>query len=301
MSSRMMLLVMLAPLGAAYADDRVGPPEPAASAAAPTLATPAVPSPTLPTPAVPAPAPALTLPAGAFNVALTLELEASAGKLAMPIALAPDLGYGVTRDLTLALVHSKYALTGFRAAAGGSLCLASTDSGCPTIYNNVGAEAWYTLARGELAFAAVGGVHAVDLDRSLVVVKAGARARHAIGKLAVTTQPSVLIAVNQRTDAMGARLNKDLIYVPVLVTYRVAPPLVLGLATGLKGPISGFGDAWQVPLGVTAQYAITPKLGVGASWVFGQLIGGATNPPAPAPAVKGPDLRGVQAWATYTM
>ena len=77
--------------------------------------------------------------------------------------------------------------------------------------------------------------------------------------------------------------------------------IALGLGTGIKGPLSGFGDAWQIPLGFLVQYTVSPALGCGASWVFGQLLGGATNPPDPAPAVKGPDLRGVQVWASYTL
>ena len=247
------------------------------------------------------PPPGLTLPSRALNVAITVELDASADKVAKPLSIAPDIGYGVTGDLTLSLVHSKFALTGFRAVAGGGVCLSGSDAGCVAVYNNVGAEASYSLARGALAVAGVAGLHAVDLDGSLLATKLGAKARYTAGKFALTTLPSVLVAITHRTDAMGARLNKDVLYVPVQATYRIARPLVLGIGTGIKGPISGFGDAWQIPVGVTSVYAFDAKLAVGASWFFGQLFGGATNPPEPAPAVTGLDLRGIQLWVNYAI
>jgi len=284
-----MLAMLVLPVASAGADD-ARPVEPA-------LPIVASPSPIVP----PVPRLSLTLPAGKLNVTLTLELDASEDKVAEPISIAPDLGYGVTDDLTLAVVHSKFALTGFRAVAGGGICLSGSDAGCATAYNNVGTEAAYSLARGQVAFAAVGGLHVVDLDNSLVAAKLGGRARYSRGKLALNSLPSVLIALNKRTDAMGNRLNKDILYVPVQLTYRITRPLLLGLGTGIKGPISGFGDAWQVPIGVAAVYAIDPSLAIGASWTFGQLLGGATNPPDPDPAVKGPELRGVQLWASYTI
>lgn len=305
MSIRVLLLATLIPLRVASADTPAAAPAPAEPApAAATPAAPADPTPAAaPADAAPTPPPpgALTLRAGAFQIAATFELEASANKVGKPFSLAPDLSYGVTSDLTVAVLHSKYALTGFRAAAGGALCLAGSENGCAAVYNNVGGEAWYTLARGPATAAIVAGVHAVDLDRGFYDVKLGAKARYTAGALAIITQPSVLIAASKRTDDAGARLNKDLLYVPIVATYKVAPPIALGLGTGIKGPLSGFGDAWQIPLGFLVQYTVSPALGCGASWVFGQLLGGATNPPDPAPAVKGPDLRGVQVWASYTL
>ena len=290
MPSRLPLLALLMTMpGSARADERPAP----ADAPPPIVA----PSPLV----APVPRPSLTLLAGKLNVTLTLELDASADKVAEPTSIAPDVAYGATNDLTIALVHSKFALTGFRAVAGGGVCVTGSDTGCPTLYNNVGGEAWYALARDQVAVAAVAGVHALDLDRSLLAVKIGGKARYTRGQLAINALPSILVAINKRADAMGTRLNKDILYVPLQLTYRAVRPLVLGLGSGIKGPISGFANAWQVPLGITAQYAIDAKLGVGVSWVFGQLFGGATNPPDPAPAVVGPDLRGIQLWATYTI
>jgi len=242
--------------------------------------------------------PHLTLPKGSVQVAANLEINMSADAVAKPLSLAPDVGYGLSDDLTLALVHSRYAITGLRANAGGGLCLSGSDGGCVAVYNNVGAEAAYDLGQEGLGLAAVAGFHALNLDAGLHALKIGVRVRYPAGKLAINAAPSLLIAVTKREDDAGNRLNKDTLWVPVQATYKATPEVTVGVGTGLKGPLSGFGDAWQVPLGFMVQYAFDKQLGVGASWVFGQLVGGAA--PAPAPDPTGTELRGPQLWATYT-
>jgi len=237
-------------------------------------------------------APGLTLGADTFQVALTLELETTADKVGEPISIAPDFAYGVTDDLTLSLVHSRFAVTGFRAAAGGGICV--TDEGCPTVYRNVGLESAYNLARGELAFAAVAGIHALDLDQGFWGAKLGFRARALRGPFALLASPSVILAVTERDDAMGAPRNRDTYWLPVGVTYRVVAPLTVGVSSGLKGSFSDLGDRWEVPLGASAQYALSKRLVFGASFVFGKLAGGAPDP------MTGTDFRGIQVWVVTT-
>jgi hypothetical protein len=249
--------------------------------------------------AAPAPPPAapssLSLSPGKLSIALTAEIESSAGKLGEPIAIAPDVAYGVTRDLTISVVHSKFATTGFRAVTGGGFCVGG-DAACPHVYNNAGAEALYSLRRGPLAVAAVGGLHALDFDSGFYDVKLGARVRYAWGRANVLASPSVLVALTERTDAMGARRNKDLLYVPVLASYKVLAPLSVGLGSGIKGSLTQLGSTWEIPLGVIATYAIDRHVTVGASFVFGKLTGGADDPPAPAPPATGIDYRGTELW-----
>lgn len=251
--------------------------------------------------AAPKPPPGLTLPAGKLNVAVNLEIEMTKDKVAKPVSISPDVSYGVTSDLTVALVHSRFATTGFRAGVGGGLCVTGTDKGCPEVYDNVGVEGWYSLARGRLAVAAGGGAHALRLNDGYYDLKAGAKIRYGlVDKVALHVQTNLLIALTKREDDAGARLNKDTLWVPVVATYQALPALTVGLGSGIKGPLSGFGDAWQVSLGALVTYAIDPATGVGASWIFGQVLGGASDPPAPAPAATGFDYRGLQIWGTRT-
>lgn len=244
-------------------------------------------------PATAAAAPGLTLPAGKVNVALNAELGMNDGAAAKPISLSPDISYGVSDELTVALVHSRFAATGFRAVAGGGLCLTGEDGGCANVYDNVGVEAWYSLGGGAVKLAAGGGVHALSLDGGFYAAKLGLRARWQRGKTAVVALPSLFVAVTERDEVMGARVNPERLWVPVQLLYRVADPVTLGLGSGIKGPLQGFGDAWELSLGISAQYAVDKSLGLGASLVFGKVVGGAD--------ATGFDYRGVQLWASYTM
>lgn len=240
----------------------------------------------------------LTLPAGKLNVIATVELEATATRAGKPISLAPDVSYGVTDALTVSLLHSTFALTGFRGGAGRGLCLTGEDKGCVQPYNNVGVEVLYSLARGPLALAVNAGVHATNLDAGFYAAKAGLRVRLQQGALSLLTAPSVLVAVNER-DATPA--NKDQLFIPVLAMYKAAPVLSFGFGSGVKGPLDGLGDAWEVSLGALVTYAVSPKLGLGTSLVFGKFWGGAEDPPAPAAAATGARYRAVQAWASFTL
>lgn len=240
----------------------------------------------------------LTLPAGKLNVIATVEVDATAAKAGKPTSLAPDVSYGVSESLTVSLLHSTFALTGFRGSAGRGLCLTGEDKGCVKPYNNVGAEALYSLARGPLALAVNAGVHATNLDAGFYAAKAGLRLRAQRGALSLTVAPSALVALNKR-DATPA--NKDQVFIPVLAMYKAAPTMSFGFGSGVKGPLDGLGDAWEVSLGALVTYAVSPRLGLGTSLVFGKLWGGADDPPAPAAPAVGPRYRAVQVWASVTL
>jgi hypothetical protein len=138
-------------------------------------------------------------------------------------------------------------------------------------------------------------VHAISLDGGFYAAKLGLKARWSSGKLAVVSLPSVFVAVTERdAETMaGTRVFPDRLWLPVQLLYRVTDPLTLGVGSGIKGPLQGFGDGWQVPLGFMGQYAVDKALGVGASLVFGQVVGGGD--------ATGFDYRGAQAWVSYTM
>jgi len=243
----------------------------------------------------------LTLPQGKVNVAVNLEVNLTEDAVGKPTSIAPDLSYGVSDRATLALVHSTVGITGFRGSAGNGLCLSGEDGGCVSPYNNVGLEGRYALVSGTLSATADVGVHALNLDAGFVSAKLGARVRYGEGKVAVTMMPSVLLAVTERSPEPGSPKNKDSLWIPVVATYKVTPEIGVGVATGLKGPVDGFADAWKVSLGVSATYAISPAIGVGGSWIFGQIVGGADDPPEPAPAANGPRYRAVHLWVSYTL
>lgn len=247
-----------------------------------------------PAPAAPAARPGLTLPAGKINIAVNVEMNVGADAVAKPVSIAPDVSYGVNDDLTVSLVHSRFARTGFRGAAGGGLCLTGEENGCAKVYDNVGLEGLYTVARGPLTVAANGGVHAISLDAGFYSIKLGAKIRYTAGKVGVLTSPSVFVAATERKDDDTTTPdNLDTIWVPVIVGYTVSPKVWVAGGTGFKGPLDGFGDAWQLAVGALGTYKIDAKLTVGASLIFGQIAGGGD--------AAGADYRWLQGWVSYTL
>lgn len=265
--------------GAAVADD-------AASAAAPSAPAPP-----------PKPPASLTLPRGALEVTVNLEVNASADSVAKPVSIAPDVSYGVTPDVTLMVVHSRYALTGLRGAAGGGLCVTGTDNGCAHPYDNLGAEGLISLAKGPLSIAANVGFHVLSFDRGFYAGKVGARLRYTSGRVGFTTLPVLFVAVTHRPDDSAttplAADNPDRFFIPVVLGVTATPELWLGAGAGLKGPLQELGDNWQLAVGGLAQYKISPELKVGTSLIFGQIVGGNEM-------TSGADYRWWQLWVTYT-
>jgi hypothetical protein len=236
--------------------------------------------------------PGLTLDRGAANVTVTLEANLAEDRVAKPLSIAPDVSYGVTDDLTLVLVHSTFATTGFRGNAGAGLCVTGDEGGCAHAYDNVGLDAIHGLRRGPFSFAVVAGAHFVSLDPAWFDLRAGARLRWTGGKLLVTFSPSVFFALSGRDDG-----NKETLWAPVFIGAKPIPPLTLGLGTGIKGPVEDFGDTWTFALVPSAQLAVTRRLALGASFALPKLLGAGAIPSEQ----KGFNVRFAQAWVSWTL
>jgi hypothetical protein len=236
------------------------------------------------------------LPHDALRLDATAEIEASANKVAKPFAIAPDASFGATDSLTLGIVESKYATTGFRGSAGAGFCVTGTTEGCPKLYNNVGLEGWGALARGPFSLVAGGGPYATDLAKGFYAVKVGFKARATAGHVSLSVMPSVFIAA---TDRHAMTPNTDALYVPVAFTVKPNSSLAFGLGSGIKGPIEGFTSKWAVPIGLNVAVTLGP-VQIGGALTWGALFGGATNPAPPMPPMVGSDVRVVQAWLSYT-
>jgi hypothetical protein len=241
----------------------------------------------------------LTLKPGGLFVQLDLELNLARGAALKPFSIAPDVSVGATSDLTLSVVTSTFGTSGFRGGTGSGLCVTGTSGGCPHPFNNIGGEAVYSLAEGDAAIAAVGGLYSLNLDQSFVDLKLGAKMKYSFGAVSLLFNPSVYVGMNRR-DAMTP--NTDQLYLPVGLTYRVATPLTVGVGSGLKGPLANFtnfGDKFVVPLGFNAVLTINPAFAVGSSFTFGKLTGAAALSNATPPGT-GTDFRAVHIWLNYS-
>ena len=241
----------------------------------------------------------LTLQPGALFVQLDLELNVAKDAVGKPFSIAPDASYGLTKDLTLSVIHSTFGTTGFRGGTGDGLCVTRAKNGCAHLYNNVGGEALYSLAEGDAPIAAVVGLYSLNLDQSFVDLKLGLKTKFIEGAFALLFNPSIYLGLDDRA-AMTP--NVDQLYLPVGLTYKVAPPLTIGVGSGIKGPANDFtkfGKAWLVPLGANAVVTINPAIAVGAAFTFGKLVGAPALSDA-TPSQTGEDFRAIHVWLNYS-
>lgn len=234
--------------------------------------------------------PGITLDQGRIQATVTSEVNVSDGRAGSPTSIAPDLAVGVTDDLTLSLLHSTFAMTGFRGGAGGGICIAD----CEHTYDNVAGEALYGLTRGDVSSGILAGVVATSLDRGFVSAKVGGKLRARIDKVTIAAAPSVFLALSHRDDVMR---NRDRVWLPVSATYQLFAPLSIGFATGMKAPLDDIAGGYEIAAGLVAQYTFSPQMLIGASWIHGKLLGGDQALPD---GTSGWDSRAFQLWFALT-
>lgn len=227
----------------------------------------------------------LALAQSAAVVTLTIEASLGDGAILKPTSIAPDISYGLTDRVTLSLVHSGFATTGFRGSAGGGLCV--TGEGCAHVYNNAGAEALVDVVRGPVSLAAVGGVHVLSFDPLLVDVKLGVQASYRVGAVTATLSPSVFVGVTKRDQNEGA------VFAPATVGMQVTRSWFAAVGGGVATPLDDVGGGWTARLGVIARYRIDRGLFVAGSLFLPKLAGGS------AVDDTGPGARVANLWFTY--
>lgn len=253
--------------------------EPPASPSSPT-------SPEAPPPPAPKRPTGLALARNAFAVTLTTEASLGRGAILEPTSIAPDVSYGLTDRLTLSLVHSGFATTGFRGSAGGGLCV--TGEGCAHVYNNTGVEALIDVVRGPLSLAAVGGVHALSFDPLFVDLKLGVQAAYRVGAVTATLSPSVFVGVTKRDQ------NEGTVFAPATVGLQVTRSWFAAVGGGVATPMGDVGGGWTARLGVIARYRIDRGLFVAGSLFLPKLAGG------DAVTDTGLDAKVANLWFTYS-
>jgi hypothetical protein len=219
----------------------------------------------------------LTLPKGRLLLDAFVEINLSTDAVFKPFSITPDVWYGVTDDITVGLVHSSLATTGFIGNAGDSLCLASTSDGCPDVYRNVGVDVRYKLKSGPLAYAVDGGLFARSLDPFALALKAGVSGRWSSGKLAVEAQPNLIVGVTERTQGEGmleVTTNGEVLNVPVTGFYAVDPRIAVSLQLGFVIPFEETGDAFTVPLSIGGHYHLNESLNLTAAFSLPRLVAG---------------------------
>lgn len=243
-------------------------------------------------PPPPPPPASVTQRQGVVVAHLAIEMTMSSGTVMKPASIAPDLSVGISDNLSFGIIHSGSALTGFRGSAGWGVCFtetpSATDLNCHTRYTAGGLEALYNIGRGSAALALDAGIIWSAFEPSVHTdLKLGLKLKMSERNVFAWFSPNVWLALDDRYDRIVR--HEHLLFLPISIWVKPASSFALGVGTGVKGPIKDFGDRLTIPIGVLGQYSLDPRVSVGASFVFGKLLGSEVTDP-------GVESRVVQIW-----
>jgi len=219
----------------------------------------------------------LTLAAGMAEIGGdTLRIGISGGDLLdawEPILLAPELRYGLSGQLQIALTHTNHT---FFPPEG--FCVSGEDNGCPKGYNGLGANAEYALTRGgNVNLSARGGITTGRFDPDFALgLTAGLKIRFRGGKIAVIFDPNVYIGVIERDTfpiGMEGDTHPDWLFIPAWIQYQFNTQAMFYLTSGLNAPFKDMGDFYQIPAGIGTSYALNNRMDAGLELNIGNVAG----------------------------
>lgn len=187
----------------------------------------------------------------------TLRINLSSDLVGQPIAMAPDIWYGLNNSVTIGITHE----TG--------LCLAG---GCG--YNDIALQTrLHLMAIGGSEIAASFGVHLPRFSDPFVMgASAGLVSRFTFGSLALRIDPRIYAGI------LGRDYRKEQIDIPVQIQYLINPNTTAYLATGLvEGRLQGFTDSAKVPAGLGVVVALNSRFDLGGEFRFDNVAGPAAN------------------------
>ncbi|MBL4637104.1 MAG: hypothetical protein JKY56_24840 [Kofleriaceae bacterium] len=143
----------------------------------------------------------------------------------------------------------------------------------PGAYDDMRVAALYLLLRK--SWVEIAGTGALDVpsfaDPFALGVRAGISLKANHKKLGVVLRPELYLG------AFGRGSISDRLYLPIEVGWQFKSTLAGKFRTGWQGPLSGFSDAVEIPVGLGLDYRWTDRLEVGGEFLFENLFGrGAT-------------------------
>ncbi|MGE0868550.1 MAG: hypothetical protein AB7P03_08310 [Kofleriaceae bacterium] len=204
----------------------------------------------------------VTLPAGTSQIDVAVAANLTEGQTFAPLSIAPDVWYGATDALTLGIIYSSHAATGFMGGAGEALCVTGKAKGCASVMPNAGLDLRYGLASGSFAVAAEGAVLLRAFDPMTFAAKLGAVMRLRTEKLIVEVSPNIAVGINRREPAMegSASGNADVANLPVTFLVPFGSTFAVSAQTGVIVPFKGAGKNYAIPASVGAH--VSPTAGV---------------------------------------
>ena len=215
----------------------------------------------------------MTLPKGAWVINGFIEMNLGTGQAFKPVSITPDGWYGVDDKLSVGLVHSSIAMTGFvGAVVGDSICVTGVNNGCLKPYKTVGGLARYRL---QAPYVIEGGLVVSNTQPFSLDLKLGGGGRWRFKKYTIEVQPNLLIALTQRvTDKMLTAPHSERLNVPATGGFAATPKLELEAQLGFSVPFNKAGDYFTIPFAIGGRYVHNAHLSIGLMFALPALIRG---------------------------
>lgn len=212
----------------------------------------------------------LVLAEGQLAASLALEISLVQRSVGTPISLAPDVGYGVARRWTVALIHSSPSVD--RITAGSSFCVRQSDDTCDRAYRGSGVDVRYLARDGSFAIAPRARLLVRDVDPWKPALTAGALARWQRGRFAVIGDPYLRLGLANRD-----RGNRAALVLPIALAVQPTCRWVVALKTGAQGDLAVWRDGWYVPVSLAVTAAATAQLDLAVEAGLQQAYGPQTD------------------------
>lgn len=212
----------------------------------------------------------LTLASGMLSIeGDTLWVNLSSDAAGDPVLIRPDIYFGINGQLTAGITHTGR----FPLLSPGGFCVSGDVCDANGTYDSVGAEVIYALTRGgNVGLAAHGGILLPSLSDPFVSgLTAGLTTRFKGGKLAFVFDPTLYLGVVKRDPLEGGL--KEQFTLPVDIQYQLNTQTMVYVASGINGPLDGFGDAYMIPAGIGANFAINNRADLGAEFEVFNVAG----------------------------
>jgi hypothetical protein len=215
----------------------------------------------------------VVLGTGMIEIRGDLFISLSKGYVGKPFQITPAVYYGLNEQLTLGLFQD-------------TLCF----SGSPTckFFDSLGVDAIFALLQqANINLAVRGALEAASFDAGFWRLRIGALGKYYAGRLAIQFDPKLMIGLNKRSGGNG-----DILAIPLDIQYQIDQMLAAVLTIGIVGPLDGFSDVFQIPVGFGAHYTINRQMDVAGQLLFLNLLG-------KAPGYSNLDARALQFFLNY--
>jgi hypothetical protein len=205
----------------------------------------------------------ISVPPGALDAQLVVEVGLSADQVSEPLSLAPDAWFGIAPRWTVGVTHSDLSVD--RIEAGASVCIRHGELDCDRMYHGGALDVRYAV----LDWLAPRARFIVrDVSPWKPALTLGALARWEHGRFAITGDPYLQLGL-ANTD----RGNRHQLFLPVELAVQPTCGWELAVDTGWNSELATWTDGWKVPLAVATRVQVMPELELGALFGYTTLVG----------------------------